>query len=397
MRKIILLSLAMFLQYMMLPVWFVPMIPYVQALPGGQNWATACGFIMALGTLAAPLLGMFADRFFRAERVLASCNILCAALLAAASCVGSPALLFAILLLAMLFYMPTWSLMAAIGMAHLDKSGFARVRLFGTVGWMASGFCAPVATKLFGLADFDTSSGIFAAGALIAATAAALAFALPPTESAAKDKPMSLIDALGLRALVLFRNRSFLGFMILLFLAMIPYQWYNVYGGAFLKSNGFGYLTLTMNIGKIGALAFMLCIPWIMGHFGFLRLMLAGILVLIMRDACLLGSSAGELPVLGLAGVFVNGFIYNIFIVGSQMYIGETAPRELRNQAQGLVNLLTAGAGVFVSNALFDFLLRQGPAGMANWTAAFAVALGFSTAIALALVPALRKAKGLRT
>ena len=383
MRKTLLLSISMFLQYMMLPVWFVPMIPYVQALPGGQNWATACGFIMALGTIAAPLLGMFADRFFRAERVLAFCNILCAVLLTAASRVESPAVLFALLLLTMLFYMPTWSLMAAIGMAHLDKSGFARVRLFGTLGWMASGFCAPMATRIFNLANFDASSGIFTAGALIAAAAAVLAFALPPTESAAKNTPMSLIDALGLRALVLFQNRSFLGFVTLLFLAMIPYQWYNVYGGAYLKDNGFSYLTLTMNIGKVGALAFMLCIPWIMGHFGFLRLMLLGILALIMRDACLLGSSAGGLPMLGLAGVFVNGFIYNIFIVGSQMYIGETAPRELRNQAQGLVSLLTAGAGVFVSNAIFDFLLRQGPAGTMNWTVAFAIALGFSTALAL--------------
>ena len=75
------LSLMMFLLFMMLPVWFVPMFPYVQAMPGGGDWAVWCGLIMGFGTFTSPLFGMFADRFLNAERVLAVCNFLGALLL----------------------------------------------------------------------------------------------------------------------------------------------------------------------------------------------------------------------------------------------------------------------------------------------------------------------------
>ena len=139
MKKKVLLSLMMFLQYMMLSVWFVPMLPYVQAMPGGSEWTVWCGFIMGFGTFASPLFGMFADRFLNAERVLAVSCFASAMLLAAAFLVTSPAVLFMLLLAVMFFYMPTWSLTATIGMAHLDRTGFARIRVFGTLGWVASG------------------------------------------------------------------------------------------------------------------------------------------------------------------------------------------------------------------------------------------------------------------
>ena len=118
MKNAVLLSVMMFLQFMMLPVWFVPMFPYVQSLPGGADWALWCGMIMGFGTFTSPLAGMFADRFLNAEKVLAICNFVGAVLLGAAFFATSPAILFFLLLAAMCFYMPTWSLTATIGMAH---------------------------------------------------------------------------------------------------------------------------------------------------------------------------------------------------------------------------------------------------------------------------------------
>ena len=136
MKNRILLSLMMFLQFMMLPVWFVPMLPYVQSLPGGGRWAMWCGLIMGFGTFAAPLCGMFADRFLNAEKVLALCNFIGASLLVTAFFVTSPAILFVLLLVAMCGYMPAWSLTATIALAHSTKRTFpASASSARSAGW----------------------------------------------------------------------------------------------------------------------------------------------------------------------------------------------------------------------------------------------------------------------
>ena len=176
-KKRILLSAMMFLQFFMLPVWFVPIVPYVQSLDGGGEWVLWCGLIMGFGTFTSPLVGMFADRFLNAEKVLALCNFAGAAALSAAFFVRSPALLFALLLLAMCFYMPTWSLSAAIGMAHLPKGEFPRIRVFGTVGWVASGVFSFVGGRWFGIENFDTTAWIFACGAGASAAGGLLSLA----------------------------------------------------------------------------------------------------------------------------------------------------------------------------------------------------------------------------
>ena len=153
MKKIV-LSAMMFLEYMAMPVWFVPMLPYVKALPGGEAWTLWCGLIMGIGTFSSPLVGMFADRYLNAERVLAICYFASAALLAGAFFVTSPALLFVVLLSVMLFYMPTWSLTATIAMAHSEKDDYPRIRVFGTIGWVSACVFSLVAAA-FGFKGFD--------------------------------------------------------------------------------------------------------------------------------------------------------------------------------------------------------------------------------------------------
>ncbi len=379
------LSAMMFLQFMMLPVWFVPMFPYVQSLEGGVEWTLWCGMIMGFGTFMSPLFGMFADRFFNAERVLAFCNAACAALLAAAFFVTSPALLFVLLLAVMCFCMPTWALTATITMANAAPGDFAKIRVFGTVGWVTSGVFSYLGARCFGLANFDATPWIFMAGAGTAALAALLAFALPPTPPSARGTKMSLADALGLRALVLFRNPAFAAFAILIFCAMIPFQWYVVYNPVYLKESGFSYLTVTQNLGQVGEIGFMLLVPVIVRRFGYRNAMALALGALTFRYACFGAAAAFGWHALDFGGILIHGLIFGLLIVGSQMYVDELAPKELRNQAQGLVNLLTAGAGVFASNALFDAVLKKSAtsAGTHVWTSAFALAAGLAALVGL--------------
>ena len=379
-RRTVVLATMMFLEYMAMPVWFVPMLPYVKSLQGGENWTLWCGLIMGIGTFASPLVGMFADRRLNAERVLAICYFSSAALLSGAFFVTSPALLFVLLLATMLFYMPTWALTATVAMAHASKDAFPRIRVFGTIGWICSCLFS-LAAAAGGFEGFDSSPWIFAGGAVVMAAAGLFSFALPKTQPQAKGTPISVGDALGLGALVLLRDKSFRSFAILLLLAMIPFQWYNVYCAAYLKESGYQYLTTTMNIGQAGEIFFMLLVPLIFRRVGYRRALVLALVVLALRNIFFAVSSAYGFAALDFCGIVVHGLIFGLLVVGAQMFVDEVAPPELRNQAQGLVNLILAGVGVFASNFIFHAILKS--SSPTPWTTAYVVAIAISLVTAI--------------
>ena len=379
-RRTVVLATMMFLEYMAMPVWFVPMLPYVKSLQGGENWTLWCGLIMGIGTFASPLVGMFADRRLNAERVLAICYFSSAALLSGAFFVTSPALLFVLLLATMLFYMPTWALTATVAMAHASKDAFPRIRVFGTIGWICSCLFS-LAAAAGGFEGFDSSPWIFAGGAVVMAAAGLFSFALPKTQPQAKGTPISVGDALGIGALVLLRDKSFRSFAILLLLAMIPFQWYNVYCAAYLKESGYQYLTTTMNIGQAGEIFFMLLVPLIFRRVGYRRALVLALVVLALRNIFFAVSSAYGFAALDFCGIVVHGLIFGLLVVGAQLFVDEVAPPELRNQAQGLVNLILAGVGVFASNFIFHAILKS--SSPTPWTTAYVVAIAISLVTAI--------------
>ncbi len=396
------LSAMMFLQYMMLPVWFLPMFAYVTKMsPEGSPWPFWCGLIMAFGTITSPLFGMFCDRLMNSERVLAICNFAAAALLAWAYSIREPGTLFVALLLVMLFYMPTWSLTATIAMSNSTTEAFPQIRVFGTLGWVAAAVFSIVGTKVFGIQDFDATAYIFLGGAIAAVLAGVLALILPPTPPKAKGQPMSLVDTLGLRALVLFKRADFAVFATLILLAMVPFQWYLVYCGQYLTEKGFKYLTVTMNLGQVFELVFMLMIPFIIRKAGYKWAMVLALATLAVRyGAFYLGASQGLIAG-DIGGILVHGLIFGLLIVGSQMYVDAAAPAELRSQAQGLIGLIMFGGGTLLSNYVFDVILKRNevvdPATNAvthNWEppylTALAIALVLMVLMAVAFKPAPR-------
>ena len=381
------LSAMMFLQFMMLPVWFLPMFPYVGAMEGGEKWAFWCGLIMAFGTLSSPLFGMLADRFMNSERVLAICNFVGAVLLAYAYTVKSPQTLFFVLLAAMLFYMPTWSLTATIAMSNSTTEAFPQIRVFGTLGWVASGIFSFLGVKAFGIENFDRTSTIFLAGAIASALGGALAFFLPSTPPKAKGQPLSVADALGLRSLVLLKRPEFAFFTLFALLAMIPFMWYMVYNTAYLKEKGFNYLTITSNLGQTFELVFMLMIPFILKKAGYKWAMVIGLAALAFRYGAFYLGATNILPAGDFAGILIHGLIFGLLIVGAQMYVDAKAPAELRGQAQGLLGLIMFGVGSVISNNVFDRILKanQLADGKHDWSKPYLIAFAISLVLMVAM------------
>ncbi len=352
------LSGMMFLQYMLLPVWFLPLAKYLGTLdmsPGQMAWIMSS---MALGCLTSPLVGMVADRHFASERVLAVLNLAVAVLLVVAAQMTSPTMVFVLLLAVMLCYMPTWGLTSAIAMGHTPSENFPQIRVFGSIGWVASGVFSLVASYAFALSIDGTATTLYC-GAATALVAAIFALTLPHTPPPAKGQPASVLDALGLRSLVMMKDFQFATFMICYFLIMIPFSIYWSFFSLFLEDKGFEFITITMNWGQVAEMVFMLAVPLAIARVGLKWAMTIGLAMLLVRYASLLFGEISGIQELYFLAILVHGLIFGFFFVGGQIYVDRKAPKELKAQAQGFLFLAGFGLGLLAGNFINGKLLEH--------------------------------------
>ena len=341
------LSVMMLLQYMMFAVFWVPLAAYLTNMNVEGMYKATILSSMALGCLVAPLICMIADRHFSSQKVLTVLNFACAVLLLLASKQATPMMLFIFLVLAMFCYMPTWSLTNAIAMANSPAEKFPQIRVFGSIGWVASGIFSLVAFKLFET-KIDGTSIPLMCGAGTALLAALLNTTLPDTPPPSKGKEASIIDALGLRALTLMKDFNFALFIIISMLVMIPFTIYFSFGSQFLQDQGFEYITVTMNWGQLVEIFLMLLVPFALAKFGVKKTMLIGLAALLARYVSFWGGGMLNQNSLYFLGILVHGIIFGFFFVGGQVYVDKKAPPEIRAQAQGLIVLICFGIGMLI-------------------------------------------------
>lgn len=345
------LYLMMFFQYMMYAVWWVPLAAYLTNLnvPGTQK-----AFIlssMAIGCMASPVIGMVADRYIAGQKVLFILNILNSILLFCAASTSNPNLLFIFLLFTMLFYMPTWGLTSAIAMAHSPSEEFPRIRVFGSIGHVASGVCSLVAVRLLHL-EFDGTNLPFYCGAGIGIVAALVNLTLPDTPPAGKGKKGSIIDAFGLGTLRLMKDKNFALFIVLSFLSLIPFAMYFSYFSEFLLDKKTQFITITINWGILAEMGFMLLVPLAIKRFGLRKVMIMGLIAMVIRYFSFYLVGAIDTQWLLYIGILIHGLIFGFFYVGGQIYIDKKAPDELKAQAQGFIFLMTFGIGLLAGNLI---------------------------------------------
>ncbi len=345
------LSLMMLLQYMMYAVWWVPLAAYLTNLEVGSTQKALILSSMAIGCMASPLVGMLADRFWPAQKVLAGLNFVHALMLLWAATTSNPDVLFICLLLAMLAYMPSWSLTSAIAMVHLPSEDFPKVRVFGSVGWVASGVFSLIFIKLLNI-DFDGTHLPFYCGAGVSMIAVFLNLTLPNTPPLAKGQKSTLIDAFGLGSVQLMKDRNFALFIMFSFLAMIPFAMYFSYFSEFLLNINTQFISITINWGVLAEMGFLLLVPLSIKKFGLRKTMVLGLVALSIRYLSFYVGGVISQPWMYYIGILIHGLIFGFFYVGGQIYIDKKAPKELKSQAQGFIFLVTFGAGLLVGNFL---------------------------------------------
>ena len=383
------LSAMMFLQFMMFAVFWGALATYVT----NSQWDAMKPWIlstMPLGALASPIIGMIADRFFNSEKVLAISNLVVAVLLFMAARATGGVEVFVYLLLAMLFYMPSWGLTATIAMGNSPAEQFPQIRVFGSIGWVASMLFSIVALNYFAT-TIDGTAIPFYCGSAVAVLGAAVAWMCPATPPKGTGQQFSVIDALGLRSASLMKDKNFAVFMVVSTLAMIPFNIHFAFLSDFLAAKGFKLLTATNYIGQAGEMGFMLLVTVAMRKFGVKWSLVAGLTAMVVRYAAYyLG--AGDMVSAIYVGILVHGIIFGFFIVGGQVYIGKAAPAGMQGQAQGFYALMTFGVGsligTFVNNAMINNYTSRNAEGLliGAWDKVWLISAAGSIALLVVMV-----------
>ena len=378
------LCIMMFMQYMLSAVWWVPLAAYLSHTLKLEVYQVSLVLsAMAIGAMASTFIGAIADRYFAAEKILAVLNVLTGVfLLFAAQQKEFPPLMFFVVM-AMLCHMPTQSLTSTIAMSHAPSEQFPRIRMFGSVGWVASGIFSIIALHMIRLEAFDTTNLPMYCGAGISFVAAAMNLMLPHTPpSVDKGKKISVMDITGFSAFSLMKDKNYRVFMILTFLSIIPFNLYHVYGSMILADEHVQNITVTLNLGQLAEMFFLVITTSILIKSGIKKTLIFGMVALLVRYAAFyFGAETGQ-QWFYYIGIIVHGLIFGLFYVGGQVYTDNVAPKEMKAQAQGMLFFLVWGIGFLIGTLWNGWLIsvfRDGDT--CNWPVLFMI----STACTLIL------------
>lgn len=389
------LGVMMFMQYVLLAVWWVPMAAYLaNTLKLEMHQVSLILSSMAIGSMASPFIGVIADRYAASEKVLAMLNLATGVLLLFATQQTHFTGLLVSVMLAMLCYMPTWSLTSAIAMRHAPASQFPRIRVLGSVGWVASGIFSQVAIHVFDVSIFDGTALPLYCGAAIGFVAAALNLFLPHTPATDdKSRKLSVKDVLGLNVISMLKERNFFIFMLISFLAVIPFNLYHLYGSMFLSDMNVKYITVTMNWGQFAEMFFLVITTTVMIKYGIRKTLIFGLIAMVVRYATFYLGVALDQQAYYITGILVHGLIFGLFFVGGQVYTDQAAPDNMKAQAQGFLSFAVWGAGYLIGTFLNGYLIdvfRLGDA--CDWETLFIIST-LSTCALLGLLALLFKEK----
>ena len=347
------LSLMMFLQFFIWGGWFVTLGTFLGNNLNATGAETGMAFsTQSWGAIIAPFfIGLIADRYFNAEKILGVLHLIGAALMYFMSQATSFETFYPLVFACMVAYMPTLALVNSVSFFQMKDPAkeFSVIRVFGTIGWIIAGL-------LISYFQWDSTESIsqgalsntFTMVAIASLALAIISFTLPKTPPTQSEGAISVSDILGLDALKLLKDRNFLMFFITSILICIPLAFYYQQANPFLVELGMENPTGKMTLGQISEVLFMLLLPFFFKKFGFKKTLLVGMLAWAIRYALFAYGNAGELTFMLIIGIALHGICYDFFFVSGQIYTDFKAGEKVKSAAQGLITLATYGVGMLV-------------------------------------------------
>jgi nucleoside transporter len=360
------LAAMVFLHYFVWSCWYNTMAVYLGKLNfTGTQIGLAYG-TTAIGALISPfIIGVIADRFVPAQRLLGVLHLLGAGLLWWISQQTAFNIFYPSLIVYTLTYMAGHGLINTITLTHTPNPAkwFPIVMVAASAGWI-------VAANVINFAGLADNNGMFKLACGVALAVALYSFTLPNTPPKGDTGPVSASKLLGLDALKLFKDRSFAVFMFCSFLICIPLSFYFTWTSAFLSEMNVADYASKMTLGQVSEVGFLLLLPILLPFLGAKRIMILGMAAWALRFA--LFAYFHEQPTatwMILGGILLHGMSYDFIFVMGRMYVDKAAGDSLRASAQGLHAVFTLGAGMFVGSWLAGVVAQNytNAAGVHDW------------------------------
>jgi nucleoside transporter len=353
------LSTMMFLNFFIWGAWFVTLGTFLDKNLQATGAQSANVFsTQSWGAIIAPfIIGLIADRFINAEKILGALHLAGAFLMYQMYNATDIGVFYPYVLIYMILFMPTLALVNSVSFNQMTnpEKEFSGIRVWGTIGWIVAGL---LISYLFHWDSPDnTNNGLLRNTFLMAAVASAVqglfAFTLPktPPKRRAGEK-VSFREIIGLDALKLLKDRNFAVFFVASILICIPLAFYYQNTHPFLTNIGVNNPTGKMTIGQISEVLFLLFLPAFFTRFGFKKTILVGMAAWALRYLLFAYGDAGGLAFMLLLGIALHGICYDFFFVSGQIYTNGKAGERYKSAAQGLITLATYGVGMLIGFAV---------------------------------------------
>ena len=346
------LSIMMFLEFFIWGAWFVTLGTYLLHNLHATGTQVGVAFLtQSIGAIVAPfIIGLIADRFFSAQKILGVLHLLGALLLWRASSAPDFNSFYPNVLTYMVLYMPTLALVNSIAFRQMKdpQKEFAPIRVLGTLGWIIAGLT-------IGWLNWEQTNSLQATFLMAAGAAALLgvfSFTLPATPPVKSGQSSSIGDLLGLDAIGLLKNRSYLIFFLASIAICIPLAFYYGFTNPFLNEVGMKGAAGVQSLGQVSELLFMLAIPLFFSKLGVKKMLAIGMAAWVLRYLFFsYGDGASNYWML-IAGIVLHGVCYDFFFVTGQIYTDNLAGERFKSSAQGFITLATYGVGMLIGTLL---------------------------------------------
>ena len=354
------------------------------------------------------LMGIVADRWIQAQKTLSLCQFIAGIAMCAVAFYGNSAgananfsILFSLYTLSVAFYMPTIALTNSVAYAALEGVGedtvkaFPPIRVWGTIGFIISMLCV----DWTGLQDkpwqFAVSGGLSIIMAFYALTMPAC-----PTNKGGEKK--SLVDALGLRAFALFKQKKMAIFFIFSMLLGSALQITNGYANPFIASfgaeeafaNTFGvqHANTLISLSQISETLCILLIPFFLKRFGIKVVMLMSMLAWVLRFGFFAIGDPGQGVWLFILSMIVYGIAFDFFNISGSLFVDQETDLNIRSSAQGLFMMMTNGFGASIGMLLAGQIVNHYTHGevvngefytLGDWTICWYIFAGYALVVAI--------------
>lgn len=389
----------MFLQLFVWGAWFVTLGTYLSARGfTGAEIGTAY-LTNNIGAILSPLfIGLIADRFFSAERIMAALHIIGGAVLFTVADLATTASIIGGLLLYNLCYMPTLALANAVSFHQMTApdNEFPKIRVWGTVGWIVAGlFISFVLAKQ--ITDVEATSIPLKMGAIASFIMGLYCLTLPNTPPQNTGQAFKLKDAFGFDALALLKDKSFAIFALCSLLISIPLAFYYAFANLYFNELGMASAAAKMSMGQISEVFFMLLMPLFFRRLGVKWMLFVGMAAWIVRYALFAAGDMDAMVWMLYGGILLHGICYDFFFVTGQIYVDGKADKKIRSSAQSFITLVTYGFGLaigsYLSGMVVDIFTIDG---VKNWAAIWLTPCVIAAGVTLLFVVTFKDEKKIR-